>query len=57
MNGEFGWMRKEIAKQHQAYIIKDGVREDLESSYEMINGDQVLYKDMKSWFEKMGLAA
>jgi len=50
VNGEFGWMRKEIAKTHEAYIIRDGVREDIESSYQMINHQIVLYSELEQWF-------
>lgn len=50
VNGEYGWMRKEIAKTHEAYIIRDGVRESIESSYEMINHQIVLYSELEEWF-------
>ena len=52
VNGEFGWMRKEIAKHYEAYFIRDGVREDIESSYEMINHMIVKYDELEAWFDK-----
>ena len=52
VNGEFGWMRKEIAKHYEAYFIRDGVREDIESSYEMINHMIVKYDELEAWFNK-----
>lgn len=52
VNGEFGWMRKEIAKHYEAYFIRDGVREDIESSYEMINHMIVKYDELEAWFDR-----
>lgn len=52
VNGEFGWMRKEIAKHYEAYFIRDGVREDIDSSYEMINHMIVKYDELEAWFDK-----
>ena len=52
VNGEFGWMRKEIAKHYEAYFIRNGVREDIDSSYEMINHMIVKYDELEAWFDK-----
>jgi len=52
-NTEFGYMRREIAKQFDAYdVLNDGTREHHGVSYEMVNGDVVLYKDLSAWLDK-----
>ena len=52
-NTEFGYMRREIAKQFDAYdVLNDGTREHHGVSYEMVNGDVVLYKDLRAWLDK-----
>lgn len=53
INGEYGYMRREIAKQFDAYdVLNDGTREYHGVSYEMVNRDVVLYKDLQAWFDK-----
>jgi len=53
INGEYGYMRHEIAKQFSAYdVLNDGTRVHHGVSYEMVNGDVVLYKDLSAWFDK-----
>jgi len=53
LNTEFGYMRKEIAKQFDAYdVLNNGETVHHGVSYEMVNGDVVLFKDLSAWLEK-----
>ena len=52
-NTEYGYMRKEIAKIFEAYdVLLSGKRVYHPVSYEMINGDIVLFKDLQAWMDK-----
>lgn len=52
-NTRGGYLRKEIAKEFQAYdLLNDGEEVTHGYSYEMINGDVVLHKDLGAWFEQ-----
>jgi len=52
-NTEYGYMRKEIAKQFCAHdVYLDGSQEHHPVSYEMVNGDVVLYEDLVAWYSK-----
>ena len=53
LNTEFGYMRKEIVKQFDAYdVLNNGGNVHHGVSFEMVNGDVVLYKDLSAWFDK-----
>ena len=50
-NAEYGYMRKEIAKQFETFVLKNGEREQYQASYEMVNGQIIPHKDLAAWSE------
>ena len=50
-NTKYGYMRKEIAKKYETFVLNNGERDQYESSFEMINGQILPYKDLGAWFE------
>ena len=56
-NGEYGWMKKEIAKQFTTFTKVDGKQTDYATSFEMVNGDIIPYADLENRFEKYGEVA
>ena len=60
-NGEFRanrtiknqvWLHaKEIANEDETFVLNNGERDKYESSFEMINGQILQYKDLGAWFE------
>lgn len=52
-----GYMRSEISKKYETFVLTNGERSEYESSFEMVNGEHVVYKELNDWFAKMGVAA
>ena len=53
VNGEYHHVRKEIAKEFDGYdVLDNGEVHTHGVSYEMINGDIVLFKDLRAWLDK-----
>ena len=53
-NEEFGYMRSEISKKYETWVqSQGGERSEYASSFEMVNGEQVLYADLNEWFERI----
>ena len=50
-NQEYGYMRKEIAKKFETYLLVNGEQKEYKSSFEMINGDQVTYSELGNWMK------
>jgi hypothetical protein len=51
-NTEYGYLRKEIAKQFEAHdVLNDGTEEHHGVSYEMVNGDIVLFSELRAWLD------
>jgi hypothetical protein len=50
-NDTMGYMRKEIAKKYETYVIRNNTREDYQSSFEMVNGQIIPYAELSNWFE------
>lgn len=51
-NTEFGYLRKEIAKEFTAYDVLDNGEEVTHGvSYEMINGDIVPFAELRAWLD------
>lgn len=50
-NDSMGYMRKEIAKKYETYVIRNNTREDYQSSFEMVNGHIVPYAELSTWLD------
>ena len=51
-NTEYGYLRKEIAKQFEAHdVLNDGTTDHHGVSYEMVNGDVVLFSELRAWLD------
>lgn len=52
-NTEFGYMRKEIAKEFTAYdVLNNGEIVQHGVAYEMVNGDVIRYSELSAWLDK-----
>jgi len=55
-NTEYGYLRKEIAKEFTAYdVLDDGEQVSYGVAYEMINGDVVPFAELRAWLDKYAL--
>jgi len=54
-NEEFGYMRSEISKKYETWVLsQDGERSEYQSSFEMVNGHIIAYADLEDWFKVYG---
>ena len=52
-NTEYGYLRKEIAKEFTAYdVLDNGEQVSYGVAYEMINGDVVPFAELRAWLDK-----